>query len=100
MEGANTGGVTPPPPTRVCNAPPCKTAGSVSVGLGLLSFPPIAVDMHHGAFETTDTKAQMGFFRVGGRPLRQHASAMYLRMKGGEAFLLAPGSVAFPSIAF
>ena len=38
------GGATPPP-TRVCNVPLCKKAESVSVGLGLLSFLPIAVKM-------------------------------------------------------
>ena len=41
----------PPPPTRVCNVPPYERAGSFSAGPGLLSFPPIAVEMYHVVFK-------------------------------------------------
>ena len=45
------GGGWPPPPTRVCNVHLYKGAGSISAGIGLLCFPPIAFQMYQVEFE-------------------------------------------------
>ena len=87
--------------TRVWNIPLCKKAGSVPVGLGLLSFPPVAVEMYQVVFGMKLRIARRPWwFFAEGRRGDLHASATYLRMNGCEVFLLAPGSVGFPSIAF
>ena len=54
FEGANEirgGGGEPTPPTRVCDVPLCEREESVSFGPGLLSFPPIAVEVYQVAFQ-------------------------------------------------